>query len=179
MFRKFIRFVILVCLLFGVCYFGLLHLFPLEYSDLVEKYSDQYDVPQDLVYAIIKAESNFTKDAVSHVGANGLMQLTDDTAYWIAEKLNKEDFSIEMVSEPEININFGVWYLSYLINEMHYTDIAILSYNAGHNKVKGWLDDGIIEKNGVNIDKIPYRETKIYLTKVKAYRKIYEILYKL
>lgn len=174
---KFIKLIFFIAVLLAVSYFGLLHLFPAEYSDIVEKYSEKYDISEDLVYAIIKTESNFSKDAVSHAGANGLMQLTDETALWIAEMLNIENFSIESVSDPETNINLGVWYISYLIKEMKNTDLAILSYNAGINKVKSWINDGIIDKNGISIEKIPYRETKIYLTKVKLYRKVYELLY--
>ena len=174
---KFIKLIIFICVLLAISYFGLLHLFPAEYSDIVEKYSEMYDVDEDLVYAVIKTESNFTKDAVSHAGANGLMQLTDETALWVAGNLNIDNFSPDMLKEPETNINLGVWYISYLINEMKNTDLAILSYNAGINKVKSWINDGIILKDGIDIEKIPYRETKIYLTKVKLYRKIYDILY--
>ena len=177
MFRKFIRFIIFICLLAIVCYFSLLRLFPLEYSNLIEKYSSEYQVDKNLVYAIAKAESNFNETAESHAGAHGLMQLTDETAIWISNQLEISDFQTETVKKPETNIKLGVWYLSYLINEMEYEDLAILSYNAGINKVKNWIDDNVIEKNSIDITKVPYKETKIYLAKVKVYKKIYELLY--
>ena len=178
MIRKLLRFIIIIGVLLLCLYFVLNHLFPMEHKETVEKYSNEYSVDSNLIYAVIKAESNFNKDAVSHAGANGLMQITDETALWISEQLNIENFDVYTLSEPDTNINFGVWYLSYLIDEFESTDLAILAYNAGANKVKSWILENTINRDNIEIENIPYPETKIYLTKVKLYRKIYEILYK-
>ena len=169
---------LVITVILAVLYMAFIHLFPQEHKEIATKYSQKYSVDLPLVYAVIKAESNFNKDAVSHAGANGLMQITDQTALWIAEQLNIEDFEVYSLSEPETNINLGVWYLSYLIGEFESTDLAILAYNAGINKVKSWITENTIDSNNIEIENIPYPETKIYLTKVKLYRKIYEILYK-
>lgn len=164
-------------ILLAVCLYGLKDIFPLEHRELVEKYSNEYSVDKNLIYAVIKAESNFSTDAVSHVGASGLMQLTDDTAYWISQKIGDDSFSIENISDPETNIKYGVWYLKYLENELSDPDLVIMAYNAGINNVRSWINDKKISADELKIQDIPYRETKIYLTKVKTYRKIYELIY--
>ncbi len=56
---------------------------PLEYKNAVEKYSEEYNVDKYLVYAVIKTESGFKADALSNVGARGLMQIMEDTFDWI------------------------------------------------------------------------------------------------
>lgn len=175
--RKFIKFIFILLILIFICYYGLKNIFPLEHKDLVEKYSLEYSVDKNLIYAVIKAESNFTADAVSHVGANGLMQLTDNTAYWIASRIGDDSFKIENISDPETNIKYGVWYIKYLSEQLENTDLVIMSYNAGINNVLDWIDNQKISTDEIQIQNIPYRETKIYLTKVKTYRKIYELLY--
>ncbi len=178
MIRKLIRFILILGVLLLCLYFGLNHLFPQEHKEMVEKYSNEYSVDESLVYAVIKAESNFNKDAVSHAGANGLMQITDETALWISEQLKIENFDVYTLIDADTNIKLGVWYLSYLIDEFESTDLAILAYNAGANKVKSWISENTITPDNIEVENIPYPETKIYLTKVKLYRKIYEILYK-
>ena len=72
-------------------------IYPQKYSEYVEKYAEEYDLDSLLVYAIIKAESNFKADVVSKSNAVGLMQLMDATAEDTANKLgmeyNKEDLT--------------------------------------------------------------------------------------
>ena len=58
-----------------------------EYSEYVIKYSQEYGVEEELIYAIIKAESNFKPDAVSNKNAQGLMQLMYATAEEVAQKM--------------------------------------------------------------------------------------------
>ena len=57
-------------------------LYPVRYSDIVEKYAQEYRVDKVLIYGIIKTESNFDENAVSSVGAMGLMQITPETLEW-------------------------------------------------------------------------------------------------
>ena len=63
------------------------YLYPKKYSDYVEFYSKEYNLDENLVYSIIKAESKFKEDAVSRKGAKGLMQIGDGTRDWAAEEL--------------------------------------------------------------------------------------------
>ena len=62
-------------------------IYPLKYTQWVEKYAKEYDVDDLLIYAIIKAESNFDERANSISNAKGLMQVLDTTADDIAKNL--------------------------------------------------------------------------------------------
>ena len=88
------------------------YIYPLKYEEMVEKYSKEYNLDFYLVMAIIKTESSFRASAVSEKGAKGLMQITDNTAKYIAKELKESDFEI---FSPETNIKFGCYYLRYLL----------------------------------------------------------------
>ena len=64
-----------------------------------------------LVLSVMRCESSFRSDAVSHAGAIGLMQVMPDTGAWIAHKLNLDDVYTEsMLYEPDYNVRFGCWF---------------------------------------------------------------------
>ncbi len=151
-------------------------MYPLKYSEFVEKYADMYDVPQEIVYAVIKTESDFDPNAVSSIGAIGLMQLIPSTFEWVCQREDIE-YSAQNIKDPEINIRCGVYYLSYCYSEFDIWETAYAAYNAGCNRVKQWLLDDDMAQNG-HLIKIPYSETAGYVKKVSAAREKYErILY--
>lgn len=179
--KKWMRCIIAVLLIVVLFQSGnLLRLFfPVQYIDQIKTYSRQYDVDPYLVMSVIKAESNFELDAVSHKQAQGLMQLTPSTARWLAERLGLENFSAEEMHNPDMNIRLGCYYISYLDN-MYEGNIkcALAAYNAGCGTVDQWLENEKYSKDGETLFKIPYRETEQYVNKVLTYRKIYRILYR-
>lgn len=61
--------------------------YPKTYSETVEKYAKKYEIEEEWIYALIKAESNFEKDSVSKSGAIGLMQLMEKTAKEMADEV--------------------------------------------------------------------------------------------
>ena len=87
-----------------------------DYSEYVIKYSKKYEVDENLIYALIKAESNFKTDAVSAKDAKGLMQLMYSTAEEVANK-NGIELTEENIFDPDININLGVKYISTLLEK--------------------------------------------------------------
>ncbi len=153
-----------------------LYLYPIKYTEIVEACAREYDVPSEMVYAVIHTESSFKEDAVSRVGAKGLMQLIDETNEWIAF-VKGEDVMSERIFEPAINIDRGTWLLAYLYREFGAWDEALAAYNAGIGRVRGWLDDSGISADGVTLDRIPFEETAAYVKKVteaaEKYRKLY------
>ena len=152
-------------------------LYPQEYKSYVEKYAQEYNVDKNLVYSVIKCESNFNKDAVSRTGARGLMQISEMTGIWASDILKVENYSSDMLFEPEININFGCWYLKRLIDQFDDESTALAAYNAGSGNVSKWLLESEHSNDGVSLDYIPFRETENYVKKVEKARKIYEYLY--
>lgn len=145
--------------------------YPKDYNYLVREYSKRYEVDNELVFSVIKAESNFDKNATSKKGAIGLMQIMPQTGKWVAENIGMENYSPDLLYEPEINIEIGCYYLSYLIDLYENDTIcALCAYNAGPSNVDKWL------KNG-KIDKIDFPETEKYVREVTKNIKIYDFLY--
>ncbi len=175
--RKFV--VILIILLVtafaakGIIY----HVYPVEYKDYILKYSREYDIDPYLLTAIIKVESRFNKDAASHKGAIGLMQLTEPTAFWIAESMGNENFVIDDLYDPETNIKMGAWYVDNIRREFGAIELVLAAYNAGRGNVASWIDNSLIAGDGTDCSGIPYQETKTYVEKVLASQGIYRILY--
>lgn len=154
------------------------HVYPLTFSEHVEKYSDEYALDKSLVYSIIKAESGFNPQAISPRDAKGLMQIMDSTGAWAAEKINIKDFESSMLLEPETNIRIGCWYIARLLKQYNQnTELALTAYNAGSGNVSKWLKDTNISKNGKTLDRIPFEETKNYVDKIKKYNNMYKKLY--
>lgn len=117
-----------------------------KYSSLVRTLSSKHGVPEDLVHSIIKAESNYDPNAVSHKGAIGLMQLMPDTAL---------EYGVKDPSIPEDNLSAGIQYLKKLMG-LYNGDVKLIlaAYNAG---------PGAVEKYG---GVPPYPETLNYIKRI-------------
>lgn len=149
-------------------------LFPLNHYSVIERYCEEYGVEEHLVSALIKAESNFNKSAVSHAHAKGLMQLTDSTFEECMNTLGTEGD----IFSTEDNIRAGVWYLSHLMEKYNgNVENAIAAYNAGGANVDKWLSDSRYSSDGKSLDTIPFGETSRHVEKIRRYSKIYKFLY--
>lgn len=151
-----------------------------EYSEYVVKYSKQYDVDENLVYAVIKAESNFNPNAKSSKNAIGLMQLMESTAKDIIKKVDiqiSDEELREKLQEADININLGTKYLATLIEKYQNIEIAVTAYNAGIGTVDNWIQKSIIKADGSDVENIPYKETNNYVRKILRDYKIYMNIY--
>lgn len=169
------RIVAVVCAVFLIS--GLLALvlraaYPRPYRETVSASG----VPWSLAYAVMKAESNFRTDAVSHAGAIGVMQIKPATAEYICAKRGVA-FEADRLSEGEYNAKLGCMYLRYLLEHFSDETAAVCAYNAGEGKVREWLANGAYSPDGTTLTHIPYSETRIYAKKVADFRKIYEIFY--
>lgn len=150
-----------------------------EYVEQVEKYSKEYQVDTNLVYAVIKAESNFKPNAKSNKNAIGLMQLMEDTAKDLLKRVDLKITGEELkdkLYDVDININLGTKYLSVLLERYGNVEIAVTAYNAGIGTVDNWIEKGIIKSDGSDIENIPYKETNNYVRKILRDYKIYESL---
>lgn len=153
--------------------------FPLDHYELIKKYSKEYELDTATICAFINAESHFDSQAQSHKGAKGLMQIMDSTALWAAEEIPIENFKLEDITDPDINIHIGCWYLNRLTSQFDGDKTLIMAaYNAGSGNVTGWLYNEDYSADGKTLDKIPYEETEKYVKKINFYEKVYRLLIK-
>ena len=151
-----------------------------KYENLVVIYSEKYQVDSDLIFALIKAESNFNSSAVSGKGAKGLMQLMEETAKDVSKKTDlkiEPDEIGEKLLQADVNIELGTKYISILLEKYKNKEIAVAAYNAGIGTIDGWIQKGIIKSDGSDIENIPYKETNNYVRKILRDYKIYKKLY--
>lgn len=151
--------------------------YPTDYSEIVEEKSSEYNVPLSVIYAVIRTESNFKPEAESYVGARGLMQITKDAYEWIDYYRGETGATWDDFYTPSVNIDYGVWLLSYHYNLFGDWETAYAAYNAGPNAVKKWLLDPEYSLDGKTLEKIPYEETSNYREKVSKYREDYQRIY--
>jgi len=153
-------------------------LYPLRYSSAVERYCEEFGIDTDLAYAVIHTESGFDPEARSDVGALGLMQIMPDTFMWLQNKLEPDaGRSADALFDPEINIRYGVYYLSMLRNMFGDDTLAIAAYHAGQNRVSRWLSEKKISAENCTAEDIPSSATGHYVHKVERARRIYRGLY--
>ena len=157
-------------------------IYPQNFSKLVDTYSKKYDINKSVIYALIRSESFFDKEIVSHAGAIGLTQIMSPTAEEIAHKLRIKEYSL---TDPETNIMFGTYYLSELIRRGDGSLLrAFFSYNAGFRKVTTWLNSSMMEFGQAGkfdmdlfLETIPVSETREYGRKLVSATIMYEYLY--
>ena len=141
-------------------------LYPLQYIEEYKLYCNEFNIPLSLGLAVGKCESDFDSEAISSAGAVGVMQLMPSTAEYIAEKIN---YNGEInLKDYKINIMLACAYLSYLLTKFDTEKEAIMAYNAGEGRVSQWLI------SDSNLQNIPYNETKIYYSKVKYAKFVYD-----
>ena len=145
---------------------------PLRHEDIIRQQSADKGVDAALIAAVIYEESKF-RDQTSHAGARGLMQITPQTAQYIADKSGGTQFEQGDLATPQINISYGAWYLDYLLDKYDGHDLAaIAAYNAGEGKVDEWIGSaGGLESFGES--DIAFGETRAYADNVLDRRKEY------
>jgi len=152
--------------------------YPLAWWDTVLRWSSAYGVDPYLVLAVMREESGFLSTAVSSSDARGLMQLLPSTARWIAEEKLKVPYREADLARPEVNIQFGTWYLGYLLREFEGdTAKAVAAYNGGPGNLRRWTSGGIASPGDLPA-LLRFTETREYLAKVLnswlTYRWLYQ-----
>lgn len=175
--RKLLVILCVTALLLTSCGPSLEERYPRKYESFVTAASLEFGVPEDIIYAVIKCESDFRPDAVSPVGACGLMQLMPVTYEWLLTYKMKEEYIAENIFDPESNIRTGTCMLKYLYGIFSNWETVFAAYNAGQGTVGGWLADERYSDDGVTLKEIPYGETKQFVNRIKTARGYYIQLY--
>lgn len=152
-------------------------LYPTDYADFVEAYSQKYNLEKSFVFAVIKCESGFDERAVSPVGARGLMQIMPETFSWLQSK-TKESLSDEMLFDGETSIKYGCFMYSMLFDKYESKETAVAAYHAGTGNVSRWLKNEEYSADGKSLSHIPFKSTAEYVERVIMTEKIYNFLYK-
>ena len=178
--KKFIALILVFVLIMSILYFSIFSvlktLYPLKYEDYVEVYAKENNLSPSFVYAVIDCESGFDNEAVSHVGATGLMQIMPDTFKWIKTKTGyTEDYS--EATDPETSIKFGCFLYGYLMQKYGRVQEALAAYHAGTGNTNKWLKDERYSDDGETLHTIPFPTTSKYVKKVMLTEKIYQNLY--
>jgi soluble lytic murein transglycosylase len=148
--------------------------FPVAFEQEVADASKESGLTPSLIWSIIRQESAFNSDAISRVGAKGLMQLMPATAHEVATAHNVADGSPDLF-DPAINIRLGGLYLGKMLERFNANPaVAAAAYNAGPHRVAKWLERNPFEEADIWIETIPYSETRRYVQQVMAFMVVYD-----
>jgi soluble lytic murein transglycosylase len=144
---------------------------PLRHEDIIRQQAAEKEVDAALIAAVIYSESKFS-DATSSAGARGLMQITPEAANEIERLSGGTSFRIDDLSDPEINIRYGTFFLRELLDRFGGDEAAALAaYNAGPSNAEEWGGSDL------NVSDIPFPETRAYVEEVLDKRNAYRDKY--
>lgn len=184
--RRRLRLLILIAALLGL-FFAVKPFFqkavheitlPLHHADIIRQQAARRKIDPALIAAVIYAESRF-HDQTSKAGAKGLMQILPSTADYIARKSGGKQFEHGDLATPQINIQYGTFYLRYLLDRYNSNEaLALAAYNAGEGKLDGWIAKArqrghVFRAPG----EIPIQETRNYVDSVLRARERYRAEY--
>src|SRR3954451_948882 len=151
---------------------------PLRHEDIIRQQARDKGLDPALIAGVIYAESHFIDGRTSSAGAKGLMQLTPATAQYIARKSGGTQFHVSDLGTPQVNIAYGAYYLKYLM-QRYGGDVPLVlaAYNAGEGNVDKWIATARAKNKSLDINAIPFGETRSYVTKVMDARKEYRSAY--
>jgi peptidoglycan lytic transglycosylase len=149
--------------------------FPLAYHQMLAPRTQALELNLPWVYGVIRAESVFSPNVISHAGAIGLMQLMPDTGQQLASNLGLVLESSDALLDPQTNLTLGSAYLSRLLKRFNGSEpLATAAYNAGVNHVQSWLPEDGSLPGDVWVDSIPYWETRGYVRRVMSEAVIFD-----
>jgi soluble lytic murein transglycosylase len=151
---------------------------PLRHEDIIRQQSSDKGLDPALVAAVIFEESRF-RDQTSHAGARGLMQITPETARFIARDSGGTAFVEGDLATPQVNISYGTYYMRYLLRRYDGdATLAVAAYNAGETNVNRWVQRAGGREDFDADEDIPFKETRDYVRDVKERRQQYRDHYK-
>jgi soluble lytic murein transglycosylase-like protein len=152
--------------------------FPVAFAEVTERMSHIAGIDPFFALSIMRAESRYNVDALSPVGAMGLMQIMPYTGVRLAQRLGDNGFEATSLRQPETNIGYGTYYLR-ILSDYYGGNIipAIAAYNAGPAMVDHWLESCKDCSVDEFIEFIPFRETRRYVKSVLRNMNVYKLVY--
>lgn len=153
------------------------HALPLSEAAVIRRQAAEKHLDPALIAAVIYAESKF-EPRPSSAGAEGLMQILPETAYFIAHLSGGSRFTAEDLQTPSINVAYGSYYLRYLLDHYGGRELpAIAAYNAGLSNVDAWSAHAAAGGGRLAVGDIPFPETREYVQRVLAAQREYRASY--
>ena len=150
--------------------------FPLPFELILRRAAERNNVDPMLVAGLIRQESTFQPDAVSHAGAVGLMQVLPSTSKKLARRL-KLRYARSKLFNPEYNLTLGTLYLADLLRAEGSPEAALAAFNAGEERVAEWRAERRYEEPAEFVESIPFTETREYVQIVMRNAEMYRLLY--
>ena len=153
-------------------------LYPLYYTNLLQKHTTKYEIDPLFVAAMIREESRYNADIVSYAGAIGLMQIMPANGPEFASRLKIPRFNTKMLYNPDINIQMGSWYMKSLMDQFDNNHALVAgAYNGGPGRMRRWIAAKQIPDLDEFIEDIGIDQTRRHIKKVIDSYNIYQELY--
>ena len=150
--------------------------YPRPYAAAVAAAGKELQVPEDWIFAIMRQESLFRKDALSRADARGLMQMQPATASAVARRWHLPPPSRDALFDPSVAINLGTAYVRELLDKYPgQLQLSLAAYNAGPQAVARWLPGNAMDAD-IWAENIPYTETRGYVQHVVEHIVAYTVL---
>ena len=150
---------------------------PLSNTGVIREQAAQKHLDPALIAAVIYAETKFDPRP-STAGAEGLMQILPDTAYFIAHLSGGVAFTASDLATPSVNVAYGSYYLRYLLDRYHGNEmLALAAYNGGLANVDSWVAQAGAAGRRMSAAEIPFAETRAYVQRVLAAQQAYRSAY--
>jgi soluble lytic murein transglycosylase len=150
-------------------------LYPRAFSLAMEQVAEREGIDLAVFYGLVREESHFSADIVSHAGATGLAQLMPSTAADMARRMRIAEPDL---TDPMTNLSIGGFYLSYLLGRFDDRLLpALAAYNGGQGRVRSWLGTHRSLSGPLFHEAIPIRETRHYIRKVLVSAAYYGEIY--
>jgi soluble lytic murein transglycosylase len=141
-------------------------LYPQPYDREVKSAATLTQLPEELIYGVLRQESLYRPDAISSAGARGLLQLLPETARRTAQQWKRTKPTPDQLLDPAVNVPLGAAQLRMLMDQFGgQTVVALAGYNAGPSAARRWLPNESIDSD-IWIENIPYNETRAYVQRI-------------
>jgi peptidoglycan lytic transglycosylase len=151
-------------------------LFPLPYEAALRREAAKNDFDPMFAAGLIRQESTFQSDAVSHKNAIGLMQVLPKTGRLLARQI-KVRYTKNRLFEPDYNIELGMVYIANLVQQFGSPEAAAAAYNAGEDRISAWKAERNYEEIPELVESIPFTETREYVQIVLRNAQLYRMIY--
>ena len=151
-------------------------LYPLPYEAALRREAAKNDFDPMFAAGLIRQESTFQADAVSHANAIGLMQVLPKTGKLLARQL-KVRYAKNKLFEPDFNIELGMVYIASLVRQTGALEYAAAAYNAGEDRIAAWKSERNYEEIPELVESIPFTETREYVQVVLRNTEVYRMIY--